>query len=160
MFRWLTNRPPASVKDVMSGTPMTPSQPTQNNFAGQLAVPAGSYRGGAPFVTRVPRQAMRFLYSYGKQSRNWFPMIATGQVESTKFQPYNGVLFDATFNESLYLGVYPQNTGISFKVDTLPKELKRGQGPQMNAQPRQYNSIFTRRAYNGAPSIPAKPAAS
>jgi len=160
MFR-LFQTQAASVNDVMSEQPVVPTNlPRSPNLAGHLAIPAGSMTQSAPFVTRVPRQRLSYLYSYGKQTREWFRMISTGAVESTKFEPYNGVMFDATFNQGLYEAGYPQNTGISAKVASLPPELARGDGPKMRPQAQQRNSIFTRRAFNTAPSLPAKPTGS
>lgn len=153
------NQPAASVNDVMDGAQLT-GTPQNVPFAAHLQVPAGTYTTGAPFVTRAPRQRLRYLYSYGKQTRDWFRMIMTGGVESTKFQKQNGVMFDATFNDGLFEAGYPQNTGISVKVVTIPDSLAQGNGPRMRPQPQQTNSIFTRRAYNTAPSLNAKPAGS
>jgi hypothetical protein len=150
---------PAAVNDVLTGAPVVPVQ-QDIPWANRLRVPAGNQSVDAPYVSRTYREKLRILYAYGVQQRNWFRMISTGAVESSKYMPVQGVKFYATFNDALYEAGYPQNTGISFKVETTPDSLKQGNGPRMQPQPQQTNSIFTRRAFNTAPSLNAKPSAS
>lgn len=140
-----------------------PITPQTNYVAGGYAgmgtlVPMTSKAtNGAPIVSRVPRERMRYLYSYGTSTKKWFRMIATGQVESTKFQPRTGHLYDASFNKGLYEAGYPQNLGISVKVPTVPNALVNGSsGPEMTPAYAKRKTIFTRRAYSTVPAVPAK----
>lgn len=154
----------ASVNDVMPQAPIQPNDPAAGNSAGRLVVtrPSGLAGDTAGFVTRMPRQNLTHLYSYGMQTRQQFPMRMTGGVESTKFEPYNGVMVNADFNNSLHEGAcWPTMTGISFKVQHVPNELLAGTaGATMQPQQQQRRSIFTNRNFSVAPSLPAKPASS
>jgi len=88
-------------------------------------------------------------------------MTATGQAESSKFQPWLSHMFNASFNDGLFEAGYPRNNGWSVKVATVPNELINGSaGPQMEPRTQKRNVIFTRRAYNTVPTLPAKPASS
>lgn len=128
---------------------------------GFLPSPSSTVSHGSPIVSRKPRRKTRYLYAHGSQRQSWFRMIATGQCESSKFQPYLSHMFDASFNDGLFEAGYPQNLGLSVKVGTIPNDLLNGTtGPTMNPAPNQRRVIFTRRAYSTAPSVPAKPAAS
>jgi len=159
-------RQSASVNDVMPApaTPIQPNDPGTSFQSGQMAVqiPAGELTDTAGFVTRVPRQNLTHLYSYGATKRQQFPMRMTGGVESTAFQPYDSELVVADFNHSLHEGAcWPTMTGISFKVQHVPSELLSGSvGATMQAQPQQRRSIFTNRNFSVAASLPAKPASS
>lgn len=113
----------------------------------------------APVVNRRNRlKGMRFLYSRGAQVNRQFQMRATGQVQSSRFQPQIASTWFACFNDALYQAGYPgTNLGISEKVPTIPPEAL-GTGPwQMAPSPRWTRNIFTTRNY-GTPNkaIPAK----
>lgn len=140
--------------------PVTPqTNYVRGGYAGMgTVVPAVSTAtNGAPVVSRRPRERMKFLYSYGTSTKTWFRMIATGQVESTKFQPRTGHLYDASFNQGLYEAGYPQNLGLSAKVPTVPNALLNGtNGPEMQPAYAKRATIFTRRAYTQVPTLPAK----
>ena len=108
-------------------------------------------------VGRMPRMnGIRWLYSRGAQIKPWFRMIATGAVESTKFQPTLSYTWDGEFNDSIYQAGYPRNLGYSFKVDTVPPWALGTQNSQMLPAPRFTRPIFTRRAYtSGVKPLPA-----
>jgi len=135
----------------------------RGGFAGaqNLVIPPSVVGSGAPVVSRKPRlKGLRFLYAHGAQRQTWFRMIATGQCESSKFQPYLTSLFDASFNDTWHTGGYPRNNGWSVKVASVPNALVNGGSqPIMQPAPNQRRVIFTRRAYNTMPAVPAKPAA-
>lgn len=127
----------------------------------RLPIPSSTVTSGAPYVTRKPRSALRYLYTHGAQRQSWFPFRATGQCESSKFQPFLAGMVNATFNEGLYEAGYPQNLGISVKVPTVPNDMLNGStGPAMSPAYYQRRTIFTRRPYSTVKSIPAKPALS
>jgi hypothetical protein len=114
-------------------------------------------RGAATVNSAFRTTGMDFLYSRGAQFKKWFKMIATGQVESTSFQPALASTWFNMFNGTLYAAGYPRNLGWSEKVPTLPPEAL-GIGPnQMAARPQITRNVFTRRSFATAPSIPAKP---
>lgn len=140
--------------------PVTPqTNYVRGGYAGMgTVVPVvGTASNGAPVVSRKPRERMRYLYSYGTSTKKWFRMIATGQVESTKFQTRTGHLYDASFNNGLFEAGYPQNLGISVKVPTIPPALLNGSsGPEMTPAYAKRKTIFTRRAYSTVPAVPAK----
>lgn len=104
----------------------------------------------------------RVRYTYGAVRNTMFHMRATGQVESTEFQPYLSYPLNSTHNDWLYRAAkgYPQNLGLSEKVPTIPAEAL-GNNPwgQMTGTPRFTRSVFTRRSFVGAPSVPAQPQA-
>jgi len=127
-------------------------------FAQQNPAVSTGVSAGAAVVSRKPRRGGNaFLYSRGSRVINWFRMIATGQVEETKFQPRSAATFYADFNPSLYAAGYPRNMGWTEKVPTLPPAAL-GIGPnQMASAPQYRRSIYTNRSFAGAPSVPAKP---
>lgn len=161
MFRLFgASRVDASVNDTMTEIPLQPMQPGVS-FAGHLQVPASSIRTNAPYVTRVERNKERNMVSNGVQQRHPFHMIATGQVESSMAETLNqGYKFNTWLNDGLFEAGYPQNLGISVKLEQVPAALKRGDGPTMQPQPQQRVSIFTRRSFTGSATLPAKPASS
>ena len=156
-------RQAASVNDVMPSpaVPIQPNDPSVNNLAGRMAVqiPANETTDTAGFVTRVPRQNITHMYSYGAQLRTPDPLIMSGGVPSSQAQPWNSNLVVADFNHSLNEGAcWPTMTGISFKVQHIDPQLLAGDvGATMQAQPQQRRSIFTNRNFSVAPSLPAKP---
>lgn len=110
-------------------------------------------------VNRMPLMTgIRNLYSRGAQIKPWFRMMATGQVESTKFQPVLSYTWNGEFNDAIYQAGYPRNLGYSFKVDTIPP-WALGTGPyNMQPTPQIRRSVFSRRAYtSGIPPVPAIP---
>lgn len=109
----------------------------------------------AAIVNRRNRvKGMRFLYSHGNQIHRIFHMRATGQVESSVFQPRVNVTAIAPFNDALYQAGYPgTNLGISEKVPTIPPEALGTAPWQMTAPPRYTRNVFTTRNY-GTPNKP------
>jgi len=107
----------------------------------------------APVVNRRNRlKGMRFLYSHGLQVHRQFRMRATGQVESSRFQPQVNVTAFAPFNDALYQAGYPgTNLGISEKVPTIPPEALGTAPWQMAPAPQWTRNIFTTRNY-GTPN--------
>lgn len=101
------------------------------------------------------------MYSRGAQQREVFHMRMTGGVESSLANTWDqGYTFNAFFNDGLFEAGYPRNNGLSVKLEQVPPDLKHGVGPYMQAAPQARSSIFTRRAFYGAPTKTAKPASS
>lgn len=118
---------------------------------------SAGHHGDMVVSSKFRTVGMGFLYSRGAQLKNWFKMVSTGQVESTKFQPVTSITEFNMWNGALYAVGYPRNLGWSEKVPTIPPEAL-GNGPYtMQARPRQTRNIYTRRSFATAPSIPAKP---
>lgn len=145
--------------------PMYPEGVERNSYAGfSTNVPASSSPiDRAPVVKRNNlRWGERTRYTHGNVVNKMFRMIKTGGVESSAFQPaVNMPQLVTGFNDFLYrAGGYPRNLGLSEKVPTLPKAALGQSVPQMTPTPRFTATIFTRRAYSSAPSIPAKPSRS
>lgn len=112
-------------------------------------------------VNRAPRMlGMRWFYKRAYDKLRYFHMVATGRVESTKFQDTIGTTYGMTgFNDALYQAGYPRNLGFSEKVPTIPP-LALGTSPyQMAARPQIIRSIFVnRRPFNsGIAPLPATP---
>lgn len=109
-------------------------------------------------VNREPRMlGIRWLYSRGGQIKPWFRMVATGRVESTKFQPVLSYQWSGEFNDSIYQAGYPRNLGYTFKVPTIPPRALGVQRDQMLPRPRFTRPIFSRRAYtSGVKPLPAQ----
>jgi hypothetical protein len=109
-------------------------------------------------VNRMPRMlGIRWLYSRGGQIKPWFRMIATGAVESTKFQPVLSYTWDAEFNDAIYQAGYPRNLGFTFKVPTIPSQALGSERYSMLPRPRFSRSIFARRAVtSGVRPLPAQ----
>lgn len=109
-------------------------------------------------VNREPRMlGIRWLYSRGAQVKPWFRMIATGAVESTKFQPVLSWQWSGEFNDAIYEAGYPRNLGYTFKVPTYPAQAVAQPRDRMQATPRFTRSIFARRAYtSGVAPLPAQ----
>lgn len=107
----------------------------------------------APIVNRANRiKGMRFLYSRGSQVLTQFQMRATGQVQSSRFQPKIASTWFACFNDALYQAGYPgTNLGISEKVPTIPPAALGTAPWQMQAPPRWTRNIYTNRNY-GTPN--------
>ena|ERR1700744_5939067 len=108
-------------------------------------------------VNRYPRMlGVRWLYSRGGQIKPWFRTIATGAVESTKFQPILSWSWSGEFNDAIYEAGYPRNLGYTFKVPSIPTQAMAAPRERMLAAPRFTRSIFARRAYtSGVKPIPA-----
>lgn len=160
--------PPSSSlgKSIAGGMPaFAPPVEPQSSFIGggptfgaAVRVASVRPRDGATVVNRRNRlNGMRFLYQKGSYTTPWFRMKATGQVESSKFQPTETTTWFAAFNDALYCVGYPRNLGLSEKVATIPPEALGTTPSQMAPRPRYTKSIFTNRSYAGAASIPAKP---
>lgn len=109
-------------------------------------------------VNRMPSMlGIRWLYSRGGQIKPWFRMIATGRVESTKFQPVLSYTWQGEFNDAIYQAGYPRNLGYSFKVDTIPSYALATQQAQMRPAQRFTRPIYSRRAYtSGVKPLPAQ----
>lgn len=109
-------------------------------------------------VNRAPSMlGIRWLYSRGGQIKPWFRMIATGAVESTKFQPVLSYTWTGENNDAIYQAGYPRNLGYSFKVDTIPRAALGVQRDQMRPAPRWTRPIYSRRAYtSGVKGLPAQ----
>jgi hypothetical protein len=107
----------------------------------------------AAIVNRRNRiKGMRFLYSHGLQTKRIFPMRATGQVESSRFQRQTNITAFGAFNDALYQGGYPgTNLGISEKVPTIPPAALGTAPWQMTPPPRYARNVFTSRNY-GTPN--------
>jgi hypothetical protein len=141
-----------------------PPEPQTNYIHGSSAltqknVPAAmGITSGAAVVSSKPRRGGNtFLYSRGGRFLKWFKMIATGQVESTKFQPQTASTFYADFNPGLYKAGYPRNMAWTEKVPTLPPLMLGTSPSQMAPAPRYTRSIYSSRSFATAPAIPAKP---
>lgn len=113
--------------------------------------------GSAVVSSRFRTAGMSFLYSRGARFKKWFSMLATGQVESTKFQPLEAYTWFNMFNDQLYCAGYPRNLGWSEKVPTIPKEALGHSPSQMMPRPQFKRNIYTRRSFSTAPSVPARP---
>lgn len=162
--------PPTSSlgKSVSSGMPAfaAPPEPQSEYIQGgnawvQNVSPATSTgRDGSAVVMRKPRvNGMRFLYQQAAYTKPWFRMKATGQVESSKFQPTTQTTYFDAFNDALHEAGWPRNMGLSFKVATIPPEALGTSPSQMAPKPRYTKSIYTNRNYGTRPALPAKPAA-
>ena len=113
-------------------------------------------RGFPAVVPRRNRMAgMDFLYSRGAQLKKWFKMVATGQVESSAFQPILDSTWYADFNGQLYCVGFPRNLGWSEKVPTIPPEALGTNPSNMAPRPQWTRNVYTRRSFTTAPSIPA-----
>lgn len=120
--------------------------------------PASLHTRPNTVVTRKNRlNGFRFLYNRGAQTVPWFRSKATGQVESTMFQPTLDSTFFAAFYDQLFRCGYPRNLGLSEKVASIPPEALGTTPSQMAPRPRYTRSIFTNRSYGTAPALPAKP---
>jgi hypothetical protein len=116
-----------------------------------------NYRSG--IVSRANRRnGMREMYSRGTQRNSTMRMMATGAVESTRYQPRLGWTWTGSFNDALYEAGYPQNLGLSFKAPSIPDGVATSaQWGRMRAAPQFTRTVFTRRRFAGAPSIAAQP---
>lgn len=108
-------------------------------------------------VSKNRTYGMTWLYSRGAQLKKWFRMMATGQVESTNFQPVTDSTWFSMFNGNLYRCGFPRNLGWSEKVPSIPPAALGIQPWQMNAMPRIRRNVYTKRSFATAPSVPAKP---
>lgn len=111
-------------------------------------------------VNRDPRRiGIRTLFSYGGYALKQFRMIATGQVESSTFQPRGNHMWDGEFNDAIYQMGYPRNLALTFKVNTVNKGINAPwqQTPRPNFGGR---TIYTSRrpVTSGIPGTPAVPA--
>jgi hypothetical protein len=107
---------------------------------------------------RNRKNGMRELYSRGAQRNGIMHMIATGRVESSRFQQFMAWTWGASFNDALYEAGYPQNLGLSFKAPSVPDGVATSaQWGRMRPSPQIVRTVFTRRNFSGAPSVPAQP---
>jgi hypothetical protein len=138
---------------------------------------AGNLRGVSPMATMNPpvrsevnnrsglvsranrMKGDRELYSRGNQRNSMMTMMATGQVQRSRFQPFSGHTWVASFNDELYRsGGYPQNLGLSFKASSIPDGVATNPAwGRMRPAPQITRSVFTRRRYSGAAAVAAKP---
>lgn len=139
----------------------------------------GNMRGTSPMATMNPpvvsyadhrsgvvssanrMKGDRELYSRGVQRNSLMEMIATGQVQRSRYQPLSGWTWSGSFNDELYRsGGYPQNLGLTFKAPSIPDGVATTAAwGRMRSAPRITRTIFTRRRFSGAPSVPAVPQA-
>lgn len=137
----------------------------RTGYAGAGQVPA-SYVDERTDKGIVNRRNLRWgeinRYTFGAVFRKVFKMTATGQVESSKFQPFSNMPAIVQQNQWLYRAAkgYPMNLGLSEKVPTLPA-IALGNNPNgvMGPRPQYTRNIFTRRSFATAKVIPAKPQA-
>lgn len=101
----------------------------------------------------------RELYSRGAQRNSMPRMMATGQVERSRYQPYMAWTWTGSFNDDLYRsGGYPQNLGLTFKAPSVPDGVATNPAwGRMRPAPQITRSIFTRRRFSGAASVAAVP---
>lgn len=142
--------------------PVFPEGLEKNSYAGFTDNPpaASSPIERAPVVRRNNfRYGDVTLYNHGPVAQHPFHMRATGQVESSMFQTLENMPNVVQFNMWLYRAAkgYPRNLGLSEKVPTLPQEALGNSPYNMQPAPRLTRTVFTRRAYSSAPSVPAKP---
>jgi len=140
-----------------------PVTPQTNYIHGESAalqegIPAQQIDQHTTLVNRMPRMlGIRNLYSRGGQIKPWFRMIATGAVESTKFQPVLSYTWDGEFYDAIYQAGYPRNLGYTFKVPTIPAPALQDDRWRMRPAPRFTRSIFARRANtSGVRPVPAQ----
>lgn len=140
-----------------------PVTPQTNYINGGSAAVVEMPEGGTvdqhtTLVNRMPRMlGIRNLYSRGGQIKPWFRMIATGQVERTKFQPVLSYTWDGEFYDAIYQAGYPRNLGYTFKVPTIPAPAMRDDRYRMLPAPRFTRSIFAKRANtSGVRPLPAQ----
>jgi hypothetical protein len=97
--------------------------------AAQPRIPAHRIDQHTTLVNREPRMiGIRWLFAYGGQIKPWFRNIATGQVESTKFQPITVSRLTGEFNDAIFQAGYPRNLGYTFQVQQARFV---GAGPRM-----------------------------
>lgn len=112
---------------------------------------------GAATVSSRPRTlGIRYLYARGAHAMTWFRMVATGQVESSKFQGRSAWTWDGSFNDSIYQAGYPRNLGLSEKVPTIPPAALGIQPTQMLPRPRFTRSVYTNRSFSTVKGVPAQ----
>lgn len=142
--------------------PVYPEGLERNSYSGFTDNPPAT---SSP-VTRAPvvrRNNLRVgeinRYTHGNVRERPFKMIATGQVESSQYQVYENMPNIVQLNTWLYRAAkgYPQNLGLSEKVPTLPPAALGISPSQMLPAPRLTRTVFTRRSYRSAPSVPAQP---
>lgn len=111
-------------------------------------------------VSRAPRRlGMRWFYGRILQAFNPFRMVATGRVQSSRFQPVTRTTYAENFNDAIYQAGFPRNLGLSFKVATVPK-IALGTAPwQMLPAPQIKRSIYVNRRpfTSGVAAVPATP---
>lgn len=149
---------------VTPAEPSTPLQPAQagTSLPGRVPLPAvKATNQNAAFITTIPRNGDEYTYSYGAQRRGWgLAMLSTGQTQSSRFQDQQApMIFNVDKNHKWFEAGYPRNLGLAFKVQQKNNALQ-GAGGIMQPSPHQTVSIFTRRSFVGAKTLPAKPASS
>jgi hypothetical protein len=138
---------------------------TEGGFAGFSTLPGSTLdeRTDKGLVhSKWNRFGDRTRTTFGGVVNKVFKMIATGQVQSSKYQPVTNMPLHAQFNDWLYRAAkgYPRNLGLSEKVPTLPNGALNGTNAgSMTARPQFTRNIFTNRSYAIKPAIPAQPQA-
>jgi len=131
----------------------------QTRSAQHMTVPAaftGATHGNAVVSKKNRIKGMRFLYSRGGKRIRQFRMKATGQVESSTFQPVTAWTWSGAFNDQLFCCGYPRNLGLSEKVATIPPQALGTAPSQMLPRPQITRSIFTNRSFSTVKGLPAK----
>jgi hypothetical protein len=132
---------------------------TTSPVAVRLPVVGNAPVSGSMVVNRRERQlGLRFLYAVGAKRIRQFIMQATGQVQSTQFQPLTSWTWSAAFDDAHWQMGWPgTNLGWSLKVPTIP-QAALGTAPwQMQPRPQWRRSIITNRSYGSAVGVLAKP---
>lgn len=131
----------------------------QTRSSQHMSVPAamtGVTVGNMAVSHRNRIKGMRFLFSRGSKTIRQFRMRATGQVESSRFQPVTSWTWSGSFNDALFAAGYPRNLGLSEKVASIPPQALGTSTSQMLPRPQITRSIFTNRAFSTVKGLPAK----
>lgn len=139
-------------------TPQSSFITTGSALSQNLELTASHADSSNGVVSRAPRtNGIRTLFSYGTQILTTFRMIATGQVESTTFQPRLSHQWTGEFNDSIYQAGYPRNLGLTEKVPTVNRNIN----PPwlMEPAPQFKRNIFVNRraVTSGVKGLPAIP---
>lgn len=150
----------AAYQPYYEGPTSPQTQFIQTGAAQHMAMPAAQsgVTTGNMAVSHANRiKGVRFLYQRGARAiAGIFHMVATGQVESTKFQPMSGWTWCGAFNDQLYAVGYPRNLGLSVKVASIPPQALGTTPSQMLPRPQITRSIFTNRVFSTVKGLPAK----
>lgn len=144
----------------MYAPPVAPEQNfIQTRSSQHVTMPAaysGATSGNAVVSKKSRVKGMRFLYSRGGKRIRQFRMRATGQVESSTFQPVTAWTWSGAFNDQLFCCGYPRNLGLSEKVATIPPQALGTTPSQMLPRPQITRSIFTNRSFSTVKGLPAQ----
>lgn len=105
-------------------------------FSG-LFVPATTGKTRSAVVTRRDiRKGIMYFYAHGgvEMPVPGVPTVGAGGVQSSRFQKTLVQLQDWVINEGWFMGGYPRNLGLSFRVGQLKTQVSGGSGPGMMAQ--------------------------